>query len=231
MTKRILTALCLFVLLLGLSLPPAAPASAASWTGYVSTDAVNVRSAPNTSASIIDVLPFGTAITIVGAVSGENAGAGSTWYQTISGWYVYAAYISESPQQAPLDGNHGGRWIDIDVSNQTATAYEGNTAVFTAGVTTGRPGTPTPIGTFYIFSRVYNETMVSTTPGDEYYLENVYFTQYFAGGGYALHYNYWQPDYVFGSIPTSHGCVGLRYGAAAFFWDFADYGTPVVVHY
>jgi len=232
--KRAAATVFVIAMVLGLSLPLATPASAASWTGYVSTDVLNVRSAPNTSSAIVTTLYFGDAVALVGTVSGENAGLGSTWYKTISGWYVYGAYISAEPQRAPsgVTGyGGGGRWIDVNLSNQTATAYEGDTPVYTALVTTGKPGHETPTGTYHIFSRVYNETMVSTTPGDEYNLSNVYFTQYFTGSGDALHYNYWQPSYVFGSVPTSHGCVGMTYGDAAYFWNFADYGTPVVIHY
>ncbi len=232
--KKLLTALCLSALIIGLAFPLAAPASAASWTGYVSTDAVNVRAQPSSSASVMTVLTFGESVAIVGEVSGEALGAGSTWYQTISGWYIYGAYVSQEPQSSPgnvADAGFGGRWIDVSISNQTATAYTGDTPVYTALVTTGKPGNETPTGTFYIFSRVYNETMVSTTPGDEYFQDNVYFTQYFTGAGDALHYNYWQPASVFGNVPTSHGCVGLTYGDAAYFWDFADVGTPVVIHY
>ena len=172
--KRMLAVLATTALIVALSLPLAATAGAASWTGYVSTDALNVRTAPNTSAEIVDTLYFGDAVALVGTVTGEDAGLGSLWYETISGWYVYGAYVSDQPVSAPIDttGGFGGRWIDVDVSNQTATAYEGNTPVYTAAVTTGRPGNETPLGTYYIFSRVYDETMVSTTPGDEYYLEN-----------------------------------------------------------
>jgi lipoprotein-anchoring transpeptidase ErfK/SrfK len=31
-------------------------------------------------------------------------------------------------------------------------------------------------------------------------------------------------------VPSSHGCVGMRYDDAKFFWDFATTGTRVVVH-
>jgi lipoprotein-anchoring transpeptidase ErfK/SrfK len=50
-------------------------------------------------------------------------------------------------------------------------------------------------------------------------------------GGIALHYNYWRSDSYFGNVPSSHGCVGMRYDDAKFFWDFATIGTRVVVHY
>ena len=48
------------------------------------------------------------------------------------------------------------RWIDVDLSDQTATAYVGWTPVYVASVSTGKPGWQTPTGTFYIWRRVYN---------------------------------------------------------------------------
>jgi|SwirhisoilCB1_FD_contig_31_3930429_length_685_multi_4_in_0_out_0_1 lipoprotein-anchoring transpeptidase ErfK/SrfK len=131
----------------------------------------------------------------------------------------------------------GGRSIDVNLSTQTATAYEGDTAVYSAGVTSGRPGFETPTGTFSIVNRVADETMDSSTigiPRDSpggYYLTGILYTQYFDNIGDALHYNYWSPASAFGGYPTSHGCVGMQLDAAAFFWDFADIGTPVTIHY
>jgi lipoprotein-anchoring transpeptidase ErfK/SrfK len=131
----------------------------------------------------------------------------------------------------------GARWIDVNLSRQWVTAAEGDSPVRGAPCTSGKAGFATPTGTFQIFSRVYNETMDSSTMGiprgsaEGYFLKDIFFTQYFAGGGYALHTNYWQPASVFGSYPTSHGCVGLRYGDAQFLWSFAGFGTPVYIHY
>jgi len=128
------------------------------------------------------------------------------------------------------------RWIAVNLTTQRATAFVGAQPVHVARVTTGAPGWETPVGDFRIYVRIENETMDSLTigiPRDDswgYYLENVYFTQYFVGG-VALHYNYWRPDSYFGNVPSSHGCVGMRYDDAKFFWDFATIGTRVVVHY
>jgi len=128
------------------------------------------------------------------------------------------------------------RWITVNLTTQRAIAFVGAQPVHLALVTTGAPGWETPTGDFRIYVRIENETMDSLTigiPRDDswgYYLENVYFTQYFVGG-IALHYNYWRSDSYFGNVPSSHGCVGMRYDDAKFFWDFATIGTRVVVHY
>lgn len=129
----------------------------------------------------------------------------------------------------------GERWVYVSLNTQRATAMVGDTPVYTALGTTGKTGFPTPRGQFKIVKRVYNETMDSLSIGlprdspEGYYLKDVLFTQYFDWEGDALHLNYWQPESVFGRTPTSHGCVGLRYADAEFFWNFLTFGSRVVV--
>jgi lipoprotein-anchoring transpeptidase ErfK/SrfK len=149
------------------------------------------------------------------------------------------AYARDLAAARPPEGVSFGpdeRWIAVNLTTQRATAFVGAEPVHVARVTTGVPGWETPTGDFRIYVRIEDETMDSLTigiPRDDpwgYYLENVYFTQYFVGG-IALHYNYWRADSYFGNVPSSHGCVGMRYDDAKFFWDFATIGTRVVVHY
>ena len=148
------------------------------------------------------------------------------------------AYARELAAARPPEGVSYGpdeRWVVVNLTTQRAIAFVGARAVHVALVTTGVSGWDTPTGDFRIFYRVENETMDSDTvgiPRDDpwgYYLEDVYFTQYFVGA-VALHYNYWRPDSYFGNVTSSHGCVGMRYDDAKFFWDFATNGTRVVVH-
>lgn len=127
------------------------------------------------------------------------------------------------------------RWIGVNVTTQRAYAFIGGKAVHVALVTTGMSGYETPLGEFRINYRKEKDIMDSETMGvphddpEGYYLEDVYFAQYFAPG-YALHSNYWRPISYFGNVASSHGCVGMLYDDAKFFWDFATYGTRVVVY-
>ncbi|MEX2227144.1 MAG: L,D-transpeptidase [Dehalococcoidia bacterium] len=138
-----------------------------------------------------------------------------------------------APNPPPVPGPEvaGERWILVDIARQTTTAMIGETALYTALVTTGKEGWETPRGSFRIQYRVENETMTSAAIGaEEYYvLEDVLWTQYFTNAGHALHLNYWRDEYYFGSIPSSHGCVGMRYADAEFFWRFARNGTRVEI--
>jgi lipoprotein-anchoring transpeptidase ErfK/SrfK len=135
------------------------------------------------------------------------------------------------PPAIPGPEVQGERWILIDLARQETTAMIGDRPFYTALATTGKPGWETPKGTYRILYRVANETMTSASIGaEEYYvLKDVLYTQYFTTEGHALHLNYWRPDYYFGEIPSSHGCIGLRLADAEFFWRFGRNGTRVTI--
>jgi lipoprotein-anchoring transpeptidase ErfK/SrfK len=236
---HLLTLFAALAMLAATLVPSGGVASAQGGTVTVTSDQLNVRSAPSTSASIMTVLNQGDVVPIFGTVAGEEVSAGnSTWYKTKSGWYIYSGSTSATAGQgASASGGLSGRWIDANLSSATVTAMEGNTPVYTAYSTIGTANNPTPTGSFAIVRRVANETMDSSTIGipnnapGGYYLTGVLYTQYFTNEGHALHYNYWSPASAFGSQAGSHGCLGLTLGASRYFWDFAGVGTPVIIHY
>lgn len=148
---------------------------------------------------------------------------------------VFAQEDATPPVWIPEDIRDGEQWAAVSLTYQTAIAMSGTVISHVALVTTGKDGWETPEGIFWINRRVYNETMTSAALGippgpDSYYLTDVLFTQYFTNVGHALHLNYWRPNSVFGNERTSHGCVGMRYDDAAFFWDFLQSGSRVVIH-
>jgi lipoprotein-anchoring transpeptidase ErfK/SrfK len=120
-----------------------------------------------------------------------------------------------------------GRWIDVSLSTQTITAYEGTRAVRSALVSTGVAKTPTPVGRFAIYVRYKSQTMSggSKASNDYYYLPNVPNVMYFYEA-YALHGTYWHRNF---GRPMSRGCVNLSLADAEWFFNWADIGTPVVV--
>lgn len=142
---------------------------------------------------------------------------------------------ADVPVWIPPDLRAGEQWVAVNLTYQAAVAMIDADPVRIALATTGQDGWETPEGIYWINRRVANETMTSaalgiTDPNDYYVLTDVLFTQYFTYEGHALHLNYWQPDEVFGRQRTSHGCVGMRYDDAAFFWDFLTIGSRVVIH-
>jgi hypothetical protein len=137
-----------------------------------------------------------------------------------------------APEWAKYLNGLDGRWIDVTLTvPQHAVAMQADVPMRESLVTAGLDNATRP-GQYEILRRVYNETMDSrTVPGlkDRYLLKNVLFTQYFTGDGAAIHYNWWGPPYGFGR-PGSHGCLGMMYDDSKFYWDWADIGTPVIIH-
>jgi lipoprotein-anchoring transpeptidase ErfK/SrfK len=115
-----------------------------------------------------------------------------------------------------------GKWIDVDISKQTLSAYEGATLLLETAVSTGKPYTPTPLGKFEIYARVPVQDM----GGPNYLLRNVQYVAYFYKD-YALHATYWHDNF---GQPMSHGCVNLRTADAQWLYEWAPIGTPVHVH-
>jgi LysM repeat protein len=117
----------------------------------------------------------------------------------------------------------GTKWIDVNLSTQTLTAYEGQSVVMTARVSTGIAVYPTVVGTFHIYVK-YNAARM-TGPG--YDLPNVPYVMYFYRG-YGLHGTYWHNNF---GTPMSHGCVNLSIADAQTLFNWAPVGTTVVTHY
>jgi hypothetical protein len=121
-------------------------------------------------------------------------------------------------------------WVDINLTQQYETFYEGDVPVLSSYVTTGKPGHETPTGTFHILRLVANERMKGGSIGSEDYydLDNVLYTMYFTWEGHALHYAWWRS--VFG-VTGSHGCVNEDYNTSLFAWNFLTLGSRVQIHY
>ena len=128
---------------------------------------------------------------------------------------------SSPPVSPPVSGSE--RWIDIDLTAQRLTAYEGSTAVRSTLVSTGLPGTPTPTGQY----RIYVKYTAADMSGPGYYLPAVPYTMYFYRG-YGLHGTYWHSNF---GHPMSHGCVNLPTPEAQWLFNWASVGTLVNIHY
>ncbi len=124
---------------------------------------------------------------------------------------------------SPLSVHGNVRWIDVDLTHQTLTAYEGQTVVRTTLVSTGLPRTPTPVGLYRIWIKLRYDDM----SGPGYYLPNVPYVMYFYRS-YSLHGTYWHSNF---GHPMSHGCVNLPTSEAEWLFNWAEVGTLVNIHY
>jgi lipoprotein-anchoring transpeptidase ErfK/SrfK len=211
------------------------------WQGIAGL-VVNRRSQPNRSKPPVGDLQAGTPVEVVRWVTGEEVEkANDTWAELSDGTFVFSTSLRRTgptaPSARPANAPTSGRWIDVDLTQQVATAYNGATVVRSALISSGRPGWDTPVGTFPVLRRVEKDTMDGATlvgqgpkgVGADYKVENVRYVQYFTQDGAAIHENYWRRPATFG-IPGSHGCIGMAPADAAWFWEFATVGTPLVIH-
>ncbi len=115
------------------------------------------------------------------------------------------------------------RWIDVDLTRQRLTAYEGETPVREITVSTGLPRTPTVTGRF----KIYVKYPAARMQGPDYDLPNVPWVMYFYGS-YGIHGTYWHTNF---GQPASHGCVNLPKTEAEWLYNWAEIGTLVNIHY
>lgn len=141
-----------------------------------------------------------------------------------------STWVSTAPSPLTAQASSGisahwgtGRELVVDLSTQMAYAFDNGVLMRSALVSTGIPATPTVQGEYAIWHKTPSQTM----SGPGYYLPNVQWVMYFYQG-YGFHGTYWHNN--FGN-PMSHGCVNMTNDDAYWFYQFADYGTPVWVQW
>lgn len=135
------------------------------------------------------------------------------------------------------------RWIEVDLSEQMAIAYEGTTPVKAFVISTGVGNTPTVRGTFRIWAKIAMQNMRggSRAAGTYYHLRDVKNVQYFHRS-YGFHGTYWHDNF---GTPMSRGCINMTNEDAKWLFDWtspavytddwlfsnnANPGTLVMVH-
>jgi hypothetical protein len=185
------------------------------------------RAMPN-SPYVIAKLYYQTVYRVVGAVQDDK---GVWWYQLQEGitWspgpYVRAATMRwlTPLDLAPLSAFHPEKRIEVDLSEQALTCYEGDAPVFFTRIASGVWDTPTPRGEFQVLYKRHTQRMI----GDDYDLAGVAFPTYFTWSGVAIHGTYWHNDY---GRPHSHGCLNVASSAARWVFRWADPVVPYSEH-
>jgi LysM repeat protein len=128
--------------------------------------------------------------------------------------------------QTPM-GKLGPKWIELDLSTQMLVAYEGQTPVFSARMSSGRSRFPTVTGSYRIYLKYKTQRMRGFQGTAEAYdIPNVPNVMYFYSG-YAIHGVWWHTNF---GTPASHGCINLSQANAKWMYDWAPMGTMVVSH-
>lgn len=121
------------------------------------------------------------------------------------------------PSQYPTQTE---RWIEVDLSEQLAVAYEGTIPIRAFVISSGVGNTPTVMGTFRIWAKIAMQDMSggSRASGTYYHLRDVQNVQYFFKN-YAFHGTYWHSNF---GTPMSRGCVNLTEEDAAWLFDWTS---------
>ena len=178
-----------------------APSLPLAWTvGSWDRQTITARRGPRTGSRVAAKLGKRKAHAIL-----EQSDNGR-WVRLEEGWVARSDLRIVEQVERPIAASESERWLDIDLSEQTLVAYEGDTPVFATLISSGRPGHKTPTGVFRIDRKVAERTMNSMADSDDLYsVDKVPWTAYFATG-YALHAAFWHSGF---GTRRSHGCVNL----------------------
>jgi lipoprotein-anchoring transpeptidase ErfK/SrfK len=129
----------------------------------------------------------------------------------------YVMQLSKRQQLVFIDKSELKLWI-IDTRK----------ALQTTRIMVGRNYWPTPSGTFHIYSKERNISLV----GQDYNAPVSYWMPFLRG--YGLHDANWRPDSHFGNTSVqpnrgSHGCVNLPPKIAPTIYNLVQIGTPVII--
>ncbi len=143
-------------------------------------------------------------------------------------WLSQGVIARVIPNTTPPEGVTGGRWIEVNLFEQTLAVYDNYELVFATLIASGLEPFWTQPGLFQIYEKLESTPMRGSFEADRsdaYYLEDVPWTMYFDQAR-ALHGAYWRANLGF---PQSHGCVNLSVGDARWLFDWAEVGDWVYV--
>jgi LysM repeat protein len=138
-----------------------------------------------------------------------------------------------SAEPAPPPASPGGaKSILIDISEQHLYAYEGESLMFSFVASTGSPGLDTRPGTYAVQNKIPNAYGGNWNIWMPNWL-GIYWAGNLQNGIHAL------PILPDGSrlwdgylgAPVSYGCIILGVEESQLLYDWAEVGTPVIIHY
>lgn len=126
----------------------------------------------------------------------------------------HSSFAFDPPVQQPQSSSN----VQLKLSTGAQRLYvvEGNKVLLSTPVCVGKPGTPTPLGNYRIYSKVAERRRVSS-PGAGYPM--TYWMEFLPA--YGLHWGFVK------STPATHGCVRMPIKAAKKTFDLVRSGTPI----
>lgn len=190
-------------------------------------DFLTPRLAPgyNSPLAAVPALPVNALVQIYATETAD----GVAWNKIGPDQWVEARLVNQvALNPNPPQGVDNGRWIEINLAEQTLAVYDQRRLVFATVIASGLDPLWTRPGLFPITQKLETTPMSGATTADRsdfYYLENVPWTMYFDEAR-ALHGAYWRTKL---GHPQSHGCVNLTIGDAHWIFDWAQEGDWVYV--
>jgi hypothetical protein len=168
------------------------------------------------------------------AVADEVEIGGKRYYVDPEGLHYRVGHcrhiaVAERPKKVA----EGDKWIDVDLSQQSLVAYEGDTPVYATLISSGKVSPDpdadfaTPTGTF----RIRSKHLTATMDGDHavdgpYSIEDVPYVMYFQLA-YAFHSAFWHNTF---GRPRSHGCINLAPEDARWLFNWSTPQLPTGWH-
>lgn len=147
---------------------------------------------------------------------------GWRWYMIGPNHWVEQRFVAKV---LPVERPEGvsGRWIAIDLYEQTLVAYEDDTPVYATLVSSGLARTETNEGLFSMWAKLAVDGMSGATGApNAYALQSVPWVMYF-DGSISLHGTYWHD--LFG-YRQSRGCVNVSISDAKWLFEWFAGAEP-----
>lgn len=165
-------------------------------------------------------LPRYTFVEVYDAVRDEQ---GWIWYDIGYGRWMkqtYLTLVDVTPRPEGIGPDE--YWVEVDLYEQSFTAYEGDRMVYAGLVSSGLNKWPTNEGLFQVWERHLMTDMVGAEGRvDWYVVEDVPYTMYF-DFDIALHGAYWHDRFGY---KHSHGCVNMPLRDAEWIYNWSA-GAP-----
>jgi len=211
----------------------------------------DTREEPSEDSKVAYRLYYDTTHWVDQLVTSEEDG--QIWYRIFDDrfnihYFVLARHLRIIPEEelTPLSPELPSyqKSIEVRLSQQLVTAYEGSSLVFATRASTGvrfRSGSyATPMGNFKTFYKRPSRHMATDEIGSNGYdLPGVPWVLYITKSGISFHGTFWHNDF---GTPHSHGCINLSSHAARWLYRwtlptvpfesplaYKDYGTSVTI--
>jgi len=148
--------------------------------------------------------------------------AGNVWYLVGPRQWIRQELVAKfAPADRPDDV--AGRWVAVDLFEQTLIAYEDDKPVFATVISSGMHEWETDEGVHDVWARLISDSMSGAAGGpNAYALQSVPWVMYF-NRGQSLHGTYWHDSFGY---RRSKGCINLSISDARWLYDWMLAAAP-----